>query len=95
MSYLEIYNENIRDLLDPGSGHLELREDSKGRNIQVAGLSETSAASTNEVGKDCYCVQIFINLHTKIDQNCNAYFYHAFIFYDKNVTWKIFFSFSP
>ena len=51
MSYLEIYNENIRDLLDPGSGHLELREDSKGRNIQVAGLSETSAASTNEVGR--------------------------------------------
>ena len=49
MSYLEIYNENIRDLLDPGSGHLELREDSKGRNIQVAGLSETSAGSTNEV----------------------------------------------
>ena len=35
MSYLEIYNENIRDLLDPTTGHLELREDAKGRNIQV------------------------------------------------------------
>ena len=35
MSYLEIYNENIRDLLDPSSGYLELRDESKGRNIQV------------------------------------------------------------
>ncbi|KAJ8979399.1 hypothetical protein NQ317_015828 [Molorchus minor] len=39
MSYLEIYNEQIRDLLNPSSGYLELREDSRGRNIQVAGLS--------------------------------------------------------
>ena len=39
MSYLEIYNENIRDLLNPESGHLELRDDSKGRNIQVIGGS--------------------------------------------------------
>ena len=35
MSYLEIYNENIRDLLDPASGYLELRDESGGRNIQV------------------------------------------------------------
>ena len=35
MSYLEIYNENIRDLLDPSSGYLELRDESKGKNIQV------------------------------------------------------------
>ena len=35
MSYLEIYNENIRDLLDPSSGYLELRDESGGRNIQV------------------------------------------------------------
>ena len=49
LSYLEIYNENIRDLLSPKSGHLDLREDAKGRNIQVAGLSEVSAGSTNEV----------------------------------------------
>ena len=37
MSYLEIYNENIRDLLDPSSGYLELRDESGGRNIQVTG----------------------------------------------------------
>ncbi|CAH1115978.1 unnamed protein product [Phaedon cochleariae] len=49
MSYLEIYNEQIRDLLNPQSGFLELREDSKGRNIQVTGLSEISTTSTDEV----------------------------------------------
>ena len=49
MSYLEIYNENIRDLLKPSSGHLDLREDSKGRNIQVANLSEIATDSTEEV----------------------------------------------
>ncbi|KAB0793661.1 hypothetical protein PPYR_13281 [Photinus pyralis] len=49
MSYLELYNEQIRDLLNPASGYLELREDSRGRNIQVAGLSEISTTSTNEV----------------------------------------------
>ena len=35
MSYLEIYNENIRDLLDPSTGYLELRDESRGKNIQV------------------------------------------------------------
>ncbi|XP_023715560.1 kinesin-like protein KIF19 isoform X3 [Cryptotermes secundus] len=49
MSYLEIYNENIRDLLNPSSGFLELREDSRGRNIQVKHLSEISTTSTEEV----------------------------------------------
>ncbi|XP_020708233.2 kinesin-like protein KIF19 isoform X2 [Athalia rosae] len=49
MSYMEIYNENIRDLLNPGTGYLELREDSRGRNIQVSGLSEISTNSTEEV----------------------------------------------
>lgn len=47
MSYLEIYNEMIRDLLNTGSGYLDLREDAKG--VQVAGLSEHSAKSTAEV----------------------------------------------
>lgn len=50
MSYLEIYNENIRDLLNPSSGFLELREDtSRNRNIQVTGLSEVVVASIDEV----------------------------------------------
>ncbi|XP_077130881.1 kinesin-like protein KIF19 isoform X1 [Ranitomeya variabilis] len=39
LSYLEIYNELIRDLLNPSSGFLELREDAKG-NVQIAGITE-------------------------------------------------------
>ena len=50
MSYLEIYNELIRDLLVPPSqpAYLELREDAKGT-IQVAGLSEVIAKTPEEV----------------------------------------------
>lgn len=49
MSYIELYNENIRDLLNPSSGYLELREDSRGRSVQVSGLKEISTTSTDEV----------------------------------------------
>lgn len=48
ISYLEIYNELIRDLLNPG-GPLELREDNRGQRITVAGLSEITTASRKEV----------------------------------------------
>jgi kinesin family member 18/19 len=49
MSYLEVYNELIRDLLTPSSStFLELREDAKGT-IQVAGLSEMIAKTPEEV----------------------------------------------
>ncbi|CAF0771846.1 unnamed protein product [Rotaria sordida] len=48
MSYLEIYNELIRDLLAPSSSFLELREDAKGT-IQVAGLSELITNTPEEV----------------------------------------------
>ena len=48
MSYLEIYNELIRDLLCPSTGFLELREDAKG-GVQVAGLSENVAETPQEV----------------------------------------------
>jgi kinesin family member 18/19 len=58
MSYLEIYNENIRDLLGAtsppggsggsgGGGGLELREDAGGR-AAVAGLSNLKVRSYNE-----------------------------------------------
>lgn len=49
MSYMEIYNENIRDLLNPNSGYLDLRDDIRGRNVQVSGLTEVSTNSTEEV----------------------------------------------
>ncbi|CAG9807399.1 unnamed protein product [Chironomus riparius] len=48
ISYLEIYNELIRDLLHPSAGPLELREDNKGNQI-VSGLSEINAISRYEV----------------------------------------------
>lgn len=56
MSYLEIYNEIIRDLLNPSTtssshgsagGGLELREDALGR-AAVAGLSEVRVHSAGE-----------------------------------------------
>ncbi|KAJ8319029.1 hypothetical protein KUTeg_004120 [Tegillarca granosa] len=50
MSYLEIYNEMIRDLLVPSAGILDLREDAKG-GCHVAGLSEVKAKSTDDVMK--------------------------------------------
>lgn len=45
---MEIYNELIRDLLNPG-GPLELREDNRGQRITVAGLCEITAVSREEV----------------------------------------------
>ncbi|XP_056392265.1 kinesin-like protein KIF19 isoform X2 [Hyla sarda] len=47
MSYLEIYNELIRDLLNPSSGFLELRDDSKG-NVQIARITEFFTHSAEE-----------------------------------------------
>ena len=44
----QIYNEMIRDLLNPSSGFLDLREDSKGV-IQVAGITEVSTINAQEV----------------------------------------------
>ncbi|XP_055661166.1 kinesin-like protein KIF19 [Falco peregrinus] len=48
MSYLEIYNEVIRDLLNPSSGFLDLREDPRG-SIQRAGITEVSTTNAQEI----------------------------------------------
>ncbi|XP_028935839.1 kinesin-like protein KIF19 isoform X2 [Ornithorhynchus anatinus] len=47
MSYLEIYNEVIQDLLNPSAGYLDLREDAKG-GVQVAGITEVSTVNAKE-----------------------------------------------
>ena len=39
VSYLEVYNETIRDLLEPSESLLDLREDS-GNNVVISGLSQ-------------------------------------------------------
>ncbi|XP_065591714.1 kinesin-like protein KIF19 [Cyrtonyx montezumae] len=48
MSYLEIYNETIRDLLSPSRRSLQLWEDSHGT-VRVVGITEASASSAEEV----------------------------------------------
>lgn len=44
----QIYNEMIRDLLNPSSGFLDLREDSRG-SIQITGITEVSTSNAQEV----------------------------------------------
>lgn len=48
LSYLEIYNENIRDLISGGSEHLEIWEDPI-KGITVSGLTEVEAQSPEDV----------------------------------------------
>uniref|UniRef100_A0A7E4V304 Kinesin-like protein n=1 Tax=Panagrellus redivivus TaxID=6233 RepID=A0A7E4V304_PANRE len=48
LSYLEIYNEVIRDLLNPNAGVLDLLEDERG-NVQVPGLSRVKAPNTSRI----------------------------------------------
>ena len=64
MSYLEIYNENIRDLLDPSTGYLELRDESRGKNIQVNIL---------ETLLDNKCLLLFLGFSAQ--QEVNVYFF--------------------
>ncbi|KAM6054395.1 LOW QUALITY PROTEIN: kinesin-like protein KIF19 [Chlamydotis macqueenii] len=48
MSYLEIYNEVIRDLLNSSSGFLDLREDPRG-SIQITGITDVSITNAQEI----------------------------------------------
>lgn len=48
MSFIEIYNENIYDLLLPGEKPLDLREDTV-KGVVIAGVSEIKAETTSEV----------------------------------------------
>lgn len=73
MSYLEIYNENIRDLLQPSSGTLDLREDAKSGVIQVAGLSKTSTTSTTEVSSQSLFTSKLLKGKWDIERRVIAY----------------------
>lgn len=48
LSYLEIYNENIRDLLSGNQDHLDLKDDGV-NGVVVSGIECVSALSANEV----------------------------------------------
>ncbi|XP_034070505.1 kinesin-like protein KIF22 isoform X3 [Gymnodraco acuticeps] len=50
MSYLEIYNEKVLDLLSPGSQDLPIRED-KDKNILIPGLTHTTITSFSDFHK--------------------------------------------
>lgn len=50
MSYLEIYNEKVLDLLSPNSQDLPIRED-KDKNILIPGLTHTTISSFAEFDK--------------------------------------------
>ena len=50
ISYFEIHNENIRDLLDEKDRALEIREDAR-KNITIVGLTETDVKSEDDAIK--------------------------------------------
>ncbi|KAE9600721.1 putative plus-end-directed kinesin ATPase [Lupinus albus] len=47
-SFLEIYNEQILDLLDPSSNNLQIREDSK-KGVYVENLKEVEVSNARDV----------------------------------------------
>eukprot|EP00762_Andalucia_godoyi_P001451 ANDGO_00154.mRNA.1 hypothetical protein len=49
LTYLEVYNENLRDLLNPTSEYLDLREDPIKGTMKVAGLTEMEATCAEDV----------------------------------------------
>ncbi|TRY91596.1 hypothetical protein DNTS_021758, partial [Danionella cerebrum] len=68
MSYLEIYNEKVLDLLSPGSQDLPIRED-KDRNILIPGLTHTPLSSFSDF--DAHFIPASLNrttASTKLNQ---------------------------
>lgn len=48
MSYVEVYNENIKDLLTERNDYLELREDGV-KGVCVAGVTEIMTTNVDEI----------------------------------------------
>ncbi|EGR27079.1 kinesin motor domain protein [Ichthyophthirius multifiliis] len=51
LAYMEIYNENLRDLLSTEGKNLDLREDPKIDQIQIHGLTEININSINDLNE--------------------------------------------
>ena len=49
ISYMEIYNENVNDLLDPSKKNLKIREDKSKGEVVVDGLSKFEVTSVSEI----------------------------------------------
>ena len=49
VSYLEVYNEKIRDLLEPSGINLPVQEDPKAGIVGVGGLAKRTAANSDQV----------------------------------------------
>ena len=49
ISYMEIYNENVNDLLDPSKKNLKIREDRSKGEVVVDGLSKFEVTSVSEI----------------------------------------------
>lgn len=49
MSYIEIYNESINDLLDGSKTGLEIREDRRDKHISIEGLSKFEVKTAEDV----------------------------------------------
>ncbi|CAM9864901.1 unnamed protein product, partial [Ectocarpus sp. 8 AP-2014] len=47
-TYVEIYNEKIRDLLNPANDNLQVKEHSSGRGVEAAGAKEVRVTSLEE-----------------------------------------------
>ena len=56
VSYLEIYQENVLDLLDVESGKKDIREDTKKKCVYVAGLVEKEVHSPKEAAEWMVCI---------------------------------------
>lgn len=57
ITYIEIYNENLRDLLSNNDEPLEIREDPVA-GVQITGAKETEVINTREI----YQLIMYINL---------------------------------